>query len=825
MTMTRLGAVTLGKQLSSSDISDTAIALLDEQGTVAGWTQTAERLVGHSAGDVVGRAAALVLPSFGTAATTSEFVELCQAENGWSGAETVRHRDGRVLDVGLRITRLRGHDGTTRWLASMTGTGPRTEDGTNGSAPGPLLTHAPIGVTVRDRQLRCTFVNDVAERHDGLPHTRRLGCRLTDVLTGSHAETVEAVMQQVLHNGATKVHEYRTYLPTSQGPEHQFAASFQCLQGADGSSLGVCVISADVTANRQARERLAVLSEASARLGSTLDMMQAGQELADLAVPLLADYVAVDLEQSVSFGEGPPVRVGATGRHLPAFRRAGLASINRGVPESPWVRGEPVDVPAASPFAAALRAGRSRLEPVLDTTPGTWVDNVPALAHRVRDNGMHSIMVVPIRARRALLGMALFVRTKDPAPFHEADLVLAEELVGRAAQALDNARQFAREHTAALALQRNLLPRRLRGGAAVEVASRYLPADVDHCVGGDWFDVIPLSGARVALVVGDVIGHGLHAAATMGRLRTAVHTLAAMELPPDELLAHLDDTVQRLAEEDCDVPEQTPAVSGATCLYAVYDPVTRRCTMASAGHPPPAMIDPQGRVAYLDVPTGAPLGVGLGDPFESVELELAEGTVLALYSDGLIETREQDIDEGMHRLGAALTQPGRSLDELCDMATRTLAEQEPCDDVTLLLVRTHSLDPSRVASWTVPGDQEAVRGARDLAARQLAEWGLEGLEDATKLIVSELVTNAVRHGTGAIGLRLLRHQVLTVEVSDSDAFAPRPRRAGSTDENGRGLLLVRKLSRRWGCRSAPDGKVVWAELELPRDSGSHPGSP
>ncbi|MFC9082328.1 SpoIIE family protein phosphatase [Streptomyces sp. NPDC057062] len=822
MTTISLDAVTLGKQLNASDIFDTAIALLDEQGTVAAWTHTAERLLGYPAGDIVGRSAALVLPSLDEATPTSEFVERCRAENGWPGATAVRRRDGRVLDVNVRITALRGQDGSARWLASMTDAGMPSGDSVDGSVRGPLLARAPIGVGIRDRQLRSIYVNDVAESHDGLSPDRRLGRRFTDVLPGANAETIEAVMRQVLQNGTTKIHEYRTWLPTSQGAEKPFAVSFQCLQGADGESLGVCVISADVTTSWQARERLAVLGRAGARLGSTLDVMQAGQELADLAVPLLADYVAVDLEQSISFGEGPPVGIGATGSRLPAFRRAGLASIHQGVPESPWMRGEPVDVPADSPFAAVLRAGKSRLEPVLDTAAGTWIDNVPELARRVRENAMHSIMIVPIRARRALLGVALFVRTTNPVPFHEVDLLLAEELVGRAAQSLDNARQYASQHAAALTLQRNLLPRHLTGGTAVEVASRYLPADVDHGVGGDWFDVIPLSGARVALVVGDVVGHGLHAAATMGRLRTAVHTLADMELPPDELLTQLDDTVQRLGEEDCDLPDPPTAVAGATCLYAVYDPATRRCTMASAGHPPPAITDPQGRVSYPDIPTGTPLGVGLGEPFESVELELAEGSVLALYTDGLIETRDHDIEEGMHRLGTALAQPDRTLDDLCDIATRTLPDQAPCDDVTLLLVRTRSLNPSRVVTWALPGDRSAVCHARRLAAHQLTEWGLEGLEDATKLIVSELVTNAICHGTGPIELRLVRHRVLTCEVSDTAAFIPRQRRARITDENGRGLFLVTNLSRRWGARSTSGGKVVWAEQDLPHTSERQP---
>ncbi|MFF4897979.1 SpoIIE family protein phosphatase [Streptomyces sp. NPDC001068] len=300
----------------------------------------------------------------------------------------------------------------------------------------------------------------------------------------------------------------------------------------------------------------------------------------------------------------------------------------------------------------------------------------------------------------------------------------------------------------------------------------------------------------------------------MGRLRTAVHTLADMELPPDELLERLDDTVQRLAETDIDATDQPSPVVGTTCLYAVYEPVSRTCSMARAGHPPPAIIDPQGRVTFPDLPSGAPLGIGLGVPFEAVELELPEGSLLALYTDGLIETGDHDIDVGMHRLGNALAQPGRTLEDLCTDATEAVPRQAPSDDVTLLLVRTHSLSSAQVASWTLPNDQSAVRRARSEATRQLTEWGLEALGDSTELIVSELVTNAVRHSTGPIELRLIQHQVLTCEVSDTDLSSPRLRRASTTDENGRGLFLVAQLSRRWGSRSVPGGKVVWAEEAL-----------
>ncbi|MGW9030181.1 SpoIIE family protein phosphatase [Streptomyces sp. NPDC055722] len=678
--------LTLGRQIHASHVSDTAFALLDEQGTVVAWTQAAEQLVGYSAGDVVGRSAVLVLPSFGVAPTMSSYVEQCRARNGWSGSSGVRHRDGRMLDVGLRISLVRGQDGAARWLASATDIGVPSGDAVNGSVRGSILDRAPIGVVIRDLELRCAWMNDAKEGHDGISRNRRLGCRLTDVWPSAETEAAEAVMRRVLRSGSTKVHEYRTWLPSSLGEERPYAISFSCLQGADGRALGVCSISVDLTESRQERERLAVLGEAGTRLGSTLDVMQIGQEVADLAVPLFADFVTVDLEQSVPFGEGAPVRIGSFGERFPVLRRAGVASVRRGAPEAAWVRGEPVPVPSASPFTDVLRTGRSHMEPVLNTAPGTWIDRDPVRAQKIHETGMHSVMVVPIRARRVLLGVALFVRTENSTPFRGDDLLLAEEFLRRAAVSLDRARQYCREHTAALALQRILRPHRLRGGAAVEAASRYLPADMDRGVGGDWFDVIPLSGARVALVVGDVVGHGINAAACMGRLRTAVYTLADIELPPDELLSRLDKTVRRLADADADAPEQSIAVVG-TCLYAVYDPATRRCTMATAGHPPPAIIDPQGRVSFPDLPTGAPLGIG-GVPFEAMELEVPVGALLALYTDGMIETRDQDIEQGMHRLGTALAQPDLSLEELCTRAMAPVEDQEAFDDASLLLVRT-----------------------------------------------------------------------------------------------------------------------------------------
>ncbi|MEU8690540.1 SpoIIE family protein phosphatase [Streptomyces sp. NPDC048665] len=806
------------------EIADAAIAMLDEQGTVIGWTQAAQRLVGYSAGEAVGQSAALVLPSFEEPPGVSAFAEQCRAQGGWSGTVAVRHRDGRTLNLSLRLSLLRGQDATLRWLVSLTDMSTLSSGMINGSVRESLLTRAPMGIVVRDLQLRCTWTNDTMERLDGVPRDRRLGRRLTDLVPGFENEALEVVARQVLDSGDSTVHEYRAWPPEDPRREHAYSVSFFCLQDADGKSLGVCSMIVDVTGSRRVRERLALLSQAGTRIGSTLDVMQTGQELADVAVPLMADYAIVDLTDSVPFGNEPSARIDTTHAHPPVLRRAGLASIHPGIPESPWARGETVFISPDSPFTSVLRTGRSHLEQVLDTSPGTWLDHDPARAQKIRENGMHSVMVVPIRARRSVLGVAVFIRTEDPKPFREDDLLLAEELVTRAALSLDNARQYACEHTTALTLQRNLLPHRLRGGTAVEAASRYLPADTDAGVGGDWFDVIELSGARVALVVGDVVGHGINAAVTMGRLRTAVRTLADLDLPPDELLACLDDTVRRLAEEDADGPDEFPVVLGATCLYAIYDPDTRRCTMAAAGHPPPAITDPQGQITFPDLPTGTPLGVGLGVPFEAVELELSEGSVLAFYTDGLVESRDEDIDVGMHRLGAALAQPDQSLEDLCSSVMETVPTQAASDDVTLLLVRIRTLNAAQIASWDLPPEPTAVHTARHLTVRQLSEWGLEPLMPATELVVSELVTNAIRHGAGPIRLRLIQHKVLTCEVFDSGGSYPRPRHACTVDENGRGLLMVAQLSRRWGCRSSTGGKFVWVEQELP-STASHAHDP
>jgi serine phosphatase RsbU (regulator of sigma subunit)/anti-sigma regulatory factor (Ser/Thr protein kinase) len=462
-----------------------------------------------------------------------------------------------------------------------------------------------------------------------------------------------------------------------------------------------------------------------------------------------------------------------------------------------------------SPQARGLTSGQSVVEPRLRDASG-WRAQQPERTAQVLEYGIHSLITVPLRAGSLVLGLATFWRSEKPQPFDAEELALAEELVARAAVSIDNARRYTREHSMAVTLQRSLLPRTLPEQGALEIAYRYLPAQSG--VGGDWFDVLPLSGARVALVVGDVVGHGLHAAATMGRLRTAVHNFSALDLPPDELLGLLDELVSRIDQDES--PDEGAAVTGATCLYAVYDPVARRCTMARAGHPPPALVHPDGRVEFLELPAGPPLGLG-GLPFETADLELAEGSRLVLYTDGLVEDRERDIDVGLELLGDALR---RAPDASPEATCRTVLEQlpaRPSDDVALIVARTRVLGADRVAQWQVPSDPAAVADVRAAVTRTLEEWGLDELAFSTELILSELVTNAIRYGRPPIEVRLLRDRTLICEVADRSTTSPHLRYAASTDEGGRGLFLVAQVAERWGTRYTPNGKIIWAEQPLP----------
>jgi PAS domain S-box-containing protein len=783
------------------DESATARAVIDEHGIVRHWNEGARRLLGHAAADVEGRPAARLLASAGLPAAPAP------EQNRWSGTLDLRHRDGGTRTVSVLAHHRRpGSGGPGDWLvlSALEGVRASTDDLLVFAA----LDQSPCATAVYDDRMRLRGINDAMAGVIGLPEDHVRGLRVTEISGAPQSADLERQMCEVLASGTPR--DVETYLRAG-GEEHAHAwlARIARLTDADGRVRGVCVSAHDFSDQYRARQRLQVVNEASVRIGTTLDVTRTAQELADVCVPALADFVSVDLLEPVDHsGDPTPAPVSAP----VTLRRAAHRSVNPGAPEAVVGLGE-VDVyPASSPQADSLLAARTIVVPDETAALADWLSWDRRRGERVAEYGIHATMSVPVQARGATLGVAVLSRFRRPDPFTAEDVLLAEEITARAAVCIDNARRYSRERETALALQRSLLPRSLPRTAAVEAASRYLPA-ARAGVGGDWFDVIPLSGMRVAMVVGDVVGHGIQASATMGRLRTAVRTLADIDLAPEELLTHLDDLVVRLSAEAGS--DGTTGEVGATCLYAVYDPVSRRCTVARAGHLPPILIPPGGPPRQLGVPAGPPLGLG-GMPFESAEFELAEGSVLTLYTDGLVESRERDLDASQELLRGVLGRYSGSLDDTCHEVLRHLLPSGGApDDVALLLARTRELPSSQVAAWDVPADPSLVAPVRKQVVEQLDAWGLSEAGFTAELVVSELVTNAIRYGDHPIRLRLIHDDTtLICEVSDSSHTAPHLRRARTFDEGGRGLLLVAQLTERWGSRHTADGKTIWAEIAL-----------
>ncbi|MDF4249064.1 SpoIIE family protein phosphatase [Streptomyces sp. WMMB303] len=606
--------------------------------------------------------------------------------------------------------------------------------------------------------------------------------------------------------------------------------------GSDGGPAGCVATLRDTTELREvagqaqvAAQRLELLYTAGLRIGTTLDVVRTAEELTEVAVPRFADAATVDLLEPVIGGQEP-----LPGPSTAAVRRVALRFEGGAVPPLQPVDSSPAVPPLSGPGGSESgredgtagggegggRAGdagdagdlaESVLEPDLAAATD-WRATDPERAERMLREGFHSLIMVPLRARGTVLGRACFWR-RDQRAFQAEDLASAEELVTRTAVCVDNARRYAREHGLAVTLQRSLLPGGLPEQNAVSAAYRYLPARAG--VGGDWFDVIPLPGARVALVVGDVVGHGLHAAATMGRLRTAVHNFSSLDLPPEELLAHLDELVMRI-DQDPTLGPDTAAVTGATVLYAIYDPASGRCQFSGAGHPPPALACPDGTTAVLEAPENLPLGLG-ASPFETRTLTLPEGSRLALYTNGLVQVRSRDLDERLEMLRVALSGTGQGPEETCAAVLEAMLPDrtsEDRDDIALLVAETRLLPSSRIARWEVPSDPEAVAPVRAACAARLVEWGLEETAFTAELILSELLTNAIRYGAPPVTVRLLCDRYVTCEVSDSSSTAPHLRRATTVDEGGRGLFLIAQLAQHWGTRYTAEGKTIWAELSL-----------
>ncbi|NEW71308.1 SpoIIE family protein phosphatase [Streptomyces rapamycinicus] len=674
-----------------------------------------------------------------------------------------------------------------------------------GDAVGSAVWRMNDGLLALDNQARLTFANPAALKLLGSSAQEALGTVLWD------HPVIRDTGMAACHGRAVTTRApagFDTRWPGRPGWYHA-----RCDPAPDGLVIHITDITERRTeeaeqsaAQRTAAERVMRMGELTSALAEALTVQDVVKAVADRMLPPF----------------------GATGLICQLIENGRLRMVgSAGYPEEFL---ETVQKLMVADMSAIVQVLSSRT-PTFLSTPREYAEQHPDAAGYLHRSGMKAWAFLPLIASDQQIGYCV-VSFSRPRHFSEEDRSLLIALSGLVAQALERARLYDAEHTRAQELQRGLLPRTLPVVPAVTAEARYLPASEGVQVGGDWYDLIPLSGERVALVIGDVMGHGLSEAATMGRLRTAVHTLADLELPPDELLTHLNDLVGDLGDDFY-----------ATCLYTVYDPVTNRCAFASAGHPPLAIVHPDGTAHFPHVDADPPLGAA-SPPFEIHEVQVPEGSQLVLYTDGLVESAAVDIDEGMARLAQALTRaaapaadpsgaacapasapttlhdPGR----LCDAVISALVPEQAAthDDAALLIARTRSMAPDRVVSWALPDGPIAAAEARHHVTEQLSTWQLDELTMTTELLVSELVGNVVRHAKGPPRLRLLYGRTLICEVSDASLTTPRIRRAAETDEGGRGLQLVAALSDRWGMRFMATGKCIWTEQALP--SPAHPAA-
>ncbi len=551
--------------------------------------------------------------------------------------------------------------------------------------------------------------------------------------------------------------------------------------------------------------RHALLDGAVRRIGGALDIEQMAPELVNILVPHFCNSAGLLMLESV-MGDAEYPDVPRDGLHL--VRRLAVA-YDDGDPgwDAAFPVGEILRYPADTPYTRCL-ASREPVCVVMTEEAAGKLASAWFRTPVARLVAGTSMLLLPLLAGEALLGFFVCVRRIGFHRFDAYDTEIGMEFANRAGLFMDSARRYSRERATALTLQRSMLPTGLSHPASVEVRHRYLPGSKLIEVGGDWYESIALPGGRVALVVGDVAGHGVRAAVTMGRLRTAIKTLTMLELPPAETLQRLDDLMQELGALEPHF---------ATCVYAVFDTVDGTCELASAGHLPPLLVRPDGTSEFLDVSPAPPLGIG-ASPIASRTLSIEDGSLLVMYTDGLVEKRTEDIDTGLAGL-QKIFGPGSPDEPLDDLCRRTLAgvyDDHQRDDIAILIARLRRIEPDRHVSWNLTPKLTAARRARSLIKRPLRQWGLTELIPVTELVVSELVTNAVRYAQSKISLRLVLEGGLFCEILDDSAAVPRLRQAADDEERGRGLQVVSQIAQRWGTRrSSGTGKVVWCELAVP----------
>ncbi|MCE7079364.1 SpoIIE family protein phosphatase [Streptomyces sp. ST2-7A] len=666
------------------DLLRVAAFVLDENGRIALWSPEAEHLFGYRVEEAVGAYAGrlLIFPEH-LELVTEWFLRVLGGQQ-WAGVFPIRCRDGSARRAEFRHISMRAPDGRRQILGLAADADTVRELETTLALSDSLVEQSPIGLALFDEEMRWRRVNPALERITGIPAERLLGQRLGDLLPGVEPTRIASSVRRVLSDGRPVVDQTiigRT--PADPDRDHVWSVSYYRVVDRGDRPLGVAASATDVTERHragdevaEARERLAVIADAGDRIGSSLDLPRIARELADVSVPRLADLATVDLLDEVLTGDladlGEPVRIDGSVR----FRALAVAAADEGAGNAAARRATDRvgDLAAYGPTRMITRCvtlGRTIVLPRPGAGELRRIARDEEAAHLLGEAGVHSYLAVPLIARGHVLGALSLYRTTNPRPFAPADVSLAGELAARAAISVDNARLYHRERRTALTLQRSLLPPVPTDRPGLDLAARYLPAVSE--AGGDWYDVLPLGEGRTGLIVGDVMGKGVHAAAIMGQLRSTTRALARLDLPPAELLEHLDATTVGLGE------------SIATCVHVVCNPAGGWCEITSAGHPPPVMVDADGRAHLLEVPPARPLGVG-GAVFSPRRLPMPRGATLVLYTDGLVEDRRDDIDVGLHTLMRVVSGPPRPIEEMCDAVLEEL-HRDPQDDVALLLAR------------------------------------------------------------------------------------------------------------------------------------------
>ena len=639
------------------------------------------------------------------------------------------------------------------------------------------------------------------------PGDALLGTELSSLLAGpsSHTIALEGLLSAALSGReGTAVLTFRT----RDGDPLDSVVTIQPMSSSDPSLIGLVLIRIPPPSEGRfldpAVMRHALLDGAFKRIGGALDIDQLAREFVNIAVPHFCNTAGLAILESLVAGEELPAD-SPDGSQL--LRRLAVAYDDG---DSTWdavfPTGEILRYPPGTPYTECMATGKAvRLKMGSDQAARIATSWLRRPVAQLLANT--SLLLLPLAARDVTLGFVVCTRKDTYRAFDAYDTEIGMEFASRAAIFIDNARRYSRERATAVTLQRSLLPTGLSKPSSVEVRHRYLPGSKLIEVGGDWYESIALPGARVALVVGDVAGHGVRAAVTMGRLRTAIHTLAMLELSPAE-------TLQQLNELMGDLGAREPHF--ATCVYAVYDAVTGMLEVASAGHLPPLLVGPDGTNEFLSLTPAPPLGIGSGS-VQSKFVPVTDGSLLVLYTDGLVENRTRDIDVGL-RLLSEIFGPGaaaRPLEDLCRATLAGVYSDQQRDDIALLMARLSRIPADNHVSWTLPAELTSARRARGLIRRPLTRWNLADLIPVTELLVSELVTNSVRYAQGMIGLRLVLEGGLVVEVTDDSAALPRLRHPDEDDERGRGLQVISQFAQRWGARRTATGKVVWCEQALP----------